>query len=168
MSRLRIVRGNTFFTRSEVEARTYAGELIEDFDLEQATGIKIVARAGYKAIDMTDFSISGNYLSIKWKGLPCGHYGLDVSGLWNGIEWRFFNDDVLSIVESSDKANIPPDCIIRDDYYIIDAATFIAPELIGGGGSEIWFGTQAQYDALSAAKKSVITAFIYEEEEDEE
>lgn len=91
MSELRIVRGNTFFTRSEVVAKTYDGEPIQDFDLGQATDIKVNVKTEYKTTVMEDFDIDGNNINIKWKGLSCGRYGLEVSGIYNGIEWRFFN-----------------------------------------------------------------------------
>lgn len=135
MSKLRIVRGNTFFTRSEVIAKNYAGEIIQNFDLEQATGVRVIAKTGYKAIGMDDFDIDGNYISILWKDIPCGNYGLDVSGIYDGIEWRFYDIDVLKVVESNESANIPPDCIIRDDYYMLDAVTLLTTEVSGGGSS---------------------------------
>lgn len=121
MSELKIVRGNTFFTRSEVVAKTYAGDVIADFDLGQSTDIKINVRTEHKTTAMNDFNVDGNFINIKWKGFPCGKYGLDVSGIYQGIEWRFFNRFVLTIVESNADANIPPGCIIRDDTYNIGA-----------------------------------------------
>lgn len=125
MSELRIVRGNTFFTRSEVTAKTYAGDVIDDFDLSQATDIKVNVKTEYKATAMEKFDIDEKYINIKWKGLSCGRYGLEVSGIYNGIEWRFYNRFVLAIVESNAEANIPEDSIIREDYYSLDAVTHV-------------------------------------------
>lgn len=125
MSELRIVRGNTFFIRIDVFAKDYSGEEIQDFNLEESTDIKVRARAEYKATYLDDFTISGNKIRIKWEGMPCGTYGIDVSGVFNGIKWRFFNRSVLTIVESNKEANIPESSIIDDDTYDIDGVVVI-------------------------------------------
>lgn len=128
MNDLRIVRGNTFFTRIDVYAKDYSGEEIEDFNLEDSTDIKVVVRTEYKSTIIDDFSISGNKLTIKWKGMSCGKYGIDVSGVYNGIEWRFYNRNVLAIVESNAEANIPESSIVDDETYDIEAITLVLTE----------------------------------------
>lgn len=125
MNELRIVRGNTFFIRIDVFAKDYSGEEIQDFNLEESTDIKVRARTEYKATYLDDFTISGNEIRIKWENMPCGKYGIDVSGVFNGIQWRFFNRSVLTIVESNKEANIPESSIIDDDTYDIDGVVVI-------------------------------------------
>lgn len=133
MSKLRIVGGNTFFTKTAVTAQTYDGRQITDFDLSLATDITVVARSNFRNIQMSEWSVSGNDLIIKWKAMPLGSYGLVVSGKYQGLEWRFHTEDVLSIVDTNAKANIPPDCIIREDFYIIDGTTLVLVPVSGAG-----------------------------------
>lgn len=134
MSKLKIVGGNTFFTKTEVTAQTYDGSQITDFDLSLATDITVVARSNFRNIQMSEWSVSGNDLVIKWKAMPLGSYGLVVSGKYQGLEWRFHTEDVLSIVDTNAKANIPPDCIIREDFYVIDGVTLLVTGISGGEG----------------------------------
>lgn len=150
MSELKIVRGNTFFTRSEVVAKTYDGTVIQDFDLSQATDIAVVARTDYARVKMTPQEITGNNLDLMWKNMKSGRYGLDVSGVYNGLEWRFYNKFVLSIVESNDDANIPQDCIIRENFYLLDVTTLVMTAVEGGGGSNVQ-SDWAEDDSSNAA-----------------
>lgn len=151
MSELKIVRGNTFFTRSEVVAKTYDGTVIQDFDLSQATDIVVIARTDYARVKMTPQEITGNNLDLMWKDMKSGCYGLDVSGIYNGLEWRFYNKFVLSIVESNDDANIPQDCIIREDFYLLDATTLVMTAVEGGGGN-----VQSDWDEDDATNAAYI------------
>lgn len=72
MSELRIVRGNTFWTRTTVTAKDYEGTIIDDFDLSQSTDVVVIIRTAYRNIVMTEWSITGNDLEIKWKDIPTG------------------------------------------------------------------------------------------------
>ena len=134
MSELRIVRGNTFWTRTTVTAKDYEGTVIDDFDLSQSTDVVVIIRTAYRNIVMAEWSITGNDLEIKWKDIPTGRYGLDVSGIYDGIEWRFYTENVLDIVNSNAQANIPADTIIKEDFYAIDGVTMMVTQ-IGGGGN---------------------------------
>ena len=120
MERLVIVRGNTFYTRTKVKARTYSGSLIQDFDLSSSTDMVVTVRSSGLSIVMDTWIVNGNFLDIKWEGIPCGAYGLDVRGVYNGVAWRFYNTDVLEIVESNSEANIPEDSIISEGFYLLD------------------------------------------------
>ena len=151
MSELRIVRGNTFYTRSQVVAKTYDGQVIQDFDLALATDIVVMARTDYRNVAMVSWEINGNNLDVLWRALPCGRYGLDVSGIYNGLEWRFYNAFVLAIVESNDLANIPQDCIIREDFYSLDATTLVMTAVEGGGGN-----VQSDWEETDDTKASYI------------
>lgn len=135
MSELRIVRGNTFWTRTTVTAKDYEGTIIDDFDLSQSADVVVIIRTAYRNIVMTEWSIAGNDLEIKWKDIPTGRYGLDVSGIYDGIEWRFYNENVLDIVNSNAQANIPDDTIIKEDFYAIDGVTMMVTQVISGGGN---------------------------------
>ena len=135
MSELRIVRGNTFWTKTTVTAKDYEGTVIDDFDLSQSTDVVVIIRTAYRNIVMTEWSITGNDLEIKWKDIPTGRYGLDVSGIYDGIEWRFYTENVLDIVNSNAQANIPADTIIREDFYAIDGVTMMVTQIGGGGGN---------------------------------
>lgn len=135
MSELRIVRGNTFWTRTTVTAKDYEGTVIDDFDLSQSTDVVVIIRTAYRNIVMTEWSITGNDLEIKWKDIPTGRYGLDVSGIYDGIEWRFYTENVLDIVNSNAQANIPDDTIIKEDFYAIDGVTMMVTQVIGGSGN---------------------------------
>lgn len=135
MSELRIVKGNTFWTKTTVTAKDYEGTVIDDFDLSQSTDVVVIIRTAYRNIVMTEWSITGNDLEIKWKDIPTGRYGLDVSGIYDGIEWRFYTENVLDIVNSNAQANIPDDTIIKEDFYAIDGVTMMVTQVIGGGGN---------------------------------
>lgn len=138
MSELRIVRGNTFWTRTTVTAKDYEGTVIDDFDLSQSTDVVVIIRTAYRNIVMTEWSITGNDLEIKWKDIPTGRYGLDVSGIYDGIEWRFYTENVLDIVNSNAQANIPDDTIIKEDFYAIDGVTMMVTQIGGGNVQSDW------------------------------
>ena len=138
MSELRIVRGNTFWTRTTVTAKDYEGTIIDDFDLSQSTDVVVIIRTAYRNIVMTEWSITGNDLEIKWKDIPTGRYGLDVSGIYDGIEWRFYTENVLDIVNSNAQANIPDDTIIKEDFYAIDGVTMMVTQIGGSNVQSDW------------------------------
>jgi hypothetical protein len=151
MSELRIVRGNTFWTRTTVTAKDYEGTIIDNFDLSQSTDVVVIIRTAYRNIVMTEWSITGNDLEIKWKDIPTGRYGLDVSGIYDGIEWRFYTENVLDIVNSNAQANIPDDTIIKEDFYAIDGVTMMVTQVVGGGGN-----VQSDWDEEDNTKASYI------------
>lgn len=138
MSELRIVRGNTFWTRTTVTAKDYEGTVIDDFDLSQSTDVVVIIRTAYRNIVMAEWSITENDLEIKWKDIPTGRYGLDVSGIYDGIEWRFYTENVLDIVNSNAQANIPADTIIKEDFYAIDGVTMMVTQIGGSNVQSDW------------------------------
>ena len=157
MDELRIVRGNTFHTVSTVVARTYAGEIIPDFHLADATNISVnIIRDEQKIA--AQFEVTGNDIDILWKGIPKGKYGIECQGIYQGVEWRFANRFVLTIVENNAAANIPPNCIVRDDFYTIDATTLLMPVISGGGGVQSdWNESDSTDDAYIKNKPSIPT-----------
>ena len=169
MSELRIVRGNTFWTRTTVTAKDYEGTIIDDFDLSQSTDVVVIIRTAYRNIVMTEWSITGNDLEIKWKDIPTGRYGLDVSGIYDGIEWRFYNENVLDIVNSNAQANIPDDTIIKEDFYAIDGVTMMVTQIGGSNVQSDWEeedNTKASYiknkpNLSSYARNVLINGIIH-------
>jgi len=68
MDELKIIKGNTFSTVTEVKAYTYDNELIGDFDLSSCTDIQIKAHIGSKAIPVYTFQVEdGNKIVIRWE-----------------------------------------------------------------------------------------------------
>lgn len=51
-----------------------------------------------------------------------GSYTLEVTGKYNGVEWRYYGSTpIFDIVYSNEQANIPKACIIAEDQYILQA-----------------------------------------------
>lgn len=128
MSEIKIVRGNTFATRTHVRAFRIDGTEIQDFDLSACENIKAYARAEYVARkELQHTVLSGNYLRAVFPAemQHVGKYGLEVTGTLRGIEWRFFDRHILTIVESNAEASIPQSSIIDDDYYEVNGAVLI-------------------------------------------
>jgi hypothetical protein len=159
MDDLRIVRGNTFHTVSTVEARTYAGAIIPDFHLTDATDISVnIITDDLKMA--AQFEVTGNDIDILWKDIPKGKYGIECLGIYQGVEWRFANRFVLTIVENNAAANIPPNCIIREDFYTIDATTLLMPVISGGGGVQSdWDESDTSSMAYIKHKPTNVSAF---------
>ena len=160
MDELRIVRGNTFHTVSTVVARTYAGEIIPDFHLADARNISVNIISDEQKI-AAQFEVTGNDIDILWKGIPKGKYGIECQGIYQGVEWRFANRFVLTIVENNAAANIPPNCIVRDDFYTIDATTLLMPVISGGGGVQSdWNENDTSSMAYIKHKPANVSAFV--------
>lgn len=158
MSELRIVRGNTFHTVSTVEARTYAGAIIPDFHLTDATDISVTIFSDDLKM-AAQFEVAGNDIDILWKDVPKGKYGIECQGIYQGVEWRFSNRFVLTIVENNAAANIPPNCIIREDFYTIDATTLLMPVISGGGLQSDWNESDTSSMAYIKHKPTNVSAF---------
>lgn len=127
MSNIKIVRGNTFAVRMHVKALRFNGTEITDFDLSECTDIVVSARTSYTKTTLAATVLDGNYLRIMYPAelQKLGCHGFDVTGAHNGTPWRFFNTDVLEIVETNADASIPESSIIDEDYYSVDEAVVI-------------------------------------------
>ena len=142
MSDLRIVRGNTFYTRAKITARDAAtGNIVQGFSLNACEDLQFFAVRRGKSIEISSFSIlDSTHIRIKWNGneMKVGGYGLEGTGKYNGLEWRFYNTEryVFAIVESNEEANIPPSAFIETDYYQIEAEVSLVSAL--GGEQADW------------------------------
>lgn len=52
-------------------------------------------------------------------------YGLEVTGKYNGVDWRFANYDVLQIVHTNAEANIPEGAFVSDGFFRIEPSELI-------------------------------------------
>lgn len=121
MNNLRIVKGNTFWTLTEVIAIDSNGSRIEDFNLSACTNISVYLVTKFKRHNASYNVLENNELQVKWDGklLGVSSYSLEVTGLYNGIDWRFYDSDVLKIVYSNADANIPESSFVSEDFYRI-------------------------------------------------
>lgn len=129
MSETKIVRGNTFAVKTRVRAFRINGSEIQDFDLSQCTEIVVKAKSSY-SFKTLDFDVlENNEMRIVFDASiqHVGDYGLDVTGMYNDVAWRYFDKDLISIVETNAEANIPPSSIIDDDYYMLTIGSPYVP-----------------------------------------
>ena len=124
MSDLKLVRGNTFKTITQVKAYKYNGEEITDFNLQDCTNIKITSHVSGYSNNIDTFSVlENNMLEITWDGgrTRIGKYSLEVTGKLNGVDWRFYDKKpIFTIVSTNSEANIPQQSIIKEDFYQVD------------------------------------------------
>ena len=123
MSRLRLVKGNTFYTKNEIRAYRYDGTEIEDFSLTQCKNIKVIANKVHSREIINNYNILDDHtLRIQWVGskLQLGPYRLEITGKYKEADFRYFSEEpIFDIVNSADDQEIPADSIIESDYYII-------------------------------------------------
>ena len=121
MSKLKIVKGNTFDTVVEIRAYKYNGEEITDFDLNNCTNLIINSKVSKEFYRVQDFQIiDANHIDIHWDGKKTknGDYSLEVTGKYNGDDWRFYDKAaIFTIVNTNAEANIPKNSIIREHCY---------------------------------------------------
>lgn len=126
MSRLRLVKGNTFYTKNEIRAYRYDGTEIEDFSLTQCKNIKVIANKVHSREIINNYNILDDHnIRIQWVGskLQLGPYRLEITGKYNETDFRYFSEDpIFDIVNSADDQEIPADSIIESDYYIINGS----------------------------------------------
>ena len=116
---LRIVRGNAFSIKIQVEAVRLDGTVVEDFNLSEANATLKVWHAGDK--QTKTFTIEGNNALIGFDGTePLGWYGIEMSGTWQDAPWRFAVVQVFQVVETSEKANVPSWTILTDQTYFVE------------------------------------------------
>lgn len=137
MSELRIVRGNTFYTRVTITARDAAtGNIVERFDLNDCGSLAFYAVRRNRKEQITNYTIlSENVVRIKWTGsdMKVGGYGLEGTGTFEGLEWRFYDTEryVFNIVESNEEANVPASAFIETDYYQVNTGISLISSLNG-------------------------------------
>ena len=156
MSRLRLVKGNTFYTKNEIRAYRYDGTEIEDFSLTQCQDIKIIAHKVRGREIINNYNVIDDHtIRIQWVGskLELGPYRLEIIGKCNGIDFRYFSDvPIFDIVNSIDDQEIPADSIISTDYYVLNTMpSYIdIPNIIIEGIQSDW--NERDHSALSYIK----------------
>ena len=147
---LRIVRGNGFSMKIDVEARRLDGSLVDSFDLSQADATLKLVHYGEKTSQ--DFIIEGNSAIIAFGGsLLNGWYGFEMSGTFDYEPWRWCVKDVFQIVETNEKANIPTWTFLAGDTYTV---TGVLTLMSGGGGGGVQ--VQADWDETSVNSPAYI------------
>ena len=123
MSKLKIVKGNTFETVIEVRAYKYNGEEITNFDLNKCTNIVITSHVSNDTSRVTDYEIlDAKNMSVRWnKPTKLGDYAIEVSGKIGNDNWRFYDKKpIFTIVNTNAEAEVPQQSIIREDCYYVD------------------------------------------------
>ncbi|MBR2016485.1 MAG: hypothetical protein IKA00_04180 [Prevotella sp.] len=116
---LRIVRGNAFNIKIQVEAVRLDGTKVDNFNLAEANAQLKVWHAGQKTA--REFVIDGNNAIISFDGTEMlGWYGLEMSGTFESAPWRFAVVQVFQIVETNEKANVPSWTILTDQTYFVE------------------------------------------------
>ena len=116
---LKIVRGNDFATQMTITALDAAGNVIEDFSLEDSTDIvvKYILAGQSHTIEAYDYEIEGNDITIQWSDLALGKYGFEIEGKFNGYSWRSAARFIFQIVADNASANIPDGVLVADGVY---------------------------------------------------
>ena len=116
---LRIVRGNAFTLRIVVKAYDINGSEIEGFVLDPATDTLLLTTTN--AVRPLSFTVeegSTNHAIVSFgAAMQANYYGLDFSGTWGGVAWRFSAKNVFQIVELTAQGNVPKDGVVYDDTY---------------------------------------------------
>lgn len=116
---LRIVRGNAFNVKIQVEAIRLDGTKVDNFNLAEANAQLKVWHAGQKTAK--EFVIDGNSAIISFADTELlGWYGLEMSGTFESAPWRFAVTQVFQIVETNEKANVPAWTFLTDDTYFVE------------------------------------------------
>lgn len=116
---LRIVRGNAFNIKIQVEAIRLDGTKVDNFNLAESSPQLKVWHAGQKTDK--EFVIDGNNAIISFDGTELlGWYGLEMSGTFESAPWRFAVVQVFQIVETNEKANVPSWTILTDSTYFVE------------------------------------------------
>ena len=138
---LRIVRGNAFSIKIHVEAVRLDGTKVEDFDLSQSSAILKLIHAGVK--NDKEFMIDGNNAIISFDGAELlGWYGVEMTGAFQNLPWRFQVNQVFQIVETNEKANVPSWTILTDSTYFVEGVLTLYAE--GSSHQADWNETDPQ------------------------
>ena len=170
MEQLKLLRGNTFFTKHEVIAYAYDGSIVENFDLSQCTDLQIIAHKVNANEIITSYNVTdGNYIRIQWYGpfQQVGPYRLEILGRYDGIEWRFFDKQpIFILVDTISEVHIPEDRIINVDYYSLDASNIFleVPTYIIDAVQSDWEETNDSSFAYIKNKPDLLSASIEDEE----
>ena len=125
---LRIVRGNDFGIIYPIRPKYPDGSTVEGFDLNACTDLLIqIRRDGGSVKDVMTYAegyvITGEKeLRVNYDGLKLriGSYRLDISGKFQGRDWRSYSKaEGFGIVESNEEANIPVGSFIADGVYTV-------------------------------------------------
>ena len=134
---LKIVRGNDFATQMTITALDAAGNVIEDFSLEDSTDIvvKYILAGQSHTIEAYDYEIEGNDITIQWSDLALGKYGFEIEGKFNGYSWRSAARFIFQIVADNASANIPDGVLVDGVYKLSDWLRLLSGT--GGGGKQV-------------------------------
>ena len=115
----RIVRGNAFSLRIVVKAYDVNGSEIEGFVLNPETDTLLLTMSNAvrpMSFILEDGSTNHAIVSLG-AALQTGYYGLDFSGIFGGVAWRFSAKNVFQIVEMTSQGNVPKDGVVYNDTY---------------------------------------------------
>lgn len=125
---LRIVRGNAFKLRLEVEARRGDGTVIDGFTLSGDETLKQLKNGTATALT---FVPDGNAAIISFDDdLDLGTYGLEMTGTYQDEPWRWCVTAVFQIVETNARANIPAWTFFADDTYTMTGTVSLLSTMV--------------------------------------
>lgn len=126
---LRVVRGNGFKLKINIEAYTPSGRKVEDFVLGEAV-LKCGSKTPYATKAYT--ILEGTTIIVEFSGTEAlGTYGMQMNGTFEGEAWRWAGNEVFKIVETNASAHIPEGTVQIEDTYLA-TAKFV---LLGGDGA---------------------------------
>lgn len=134
---LKIVSGNDFATQMTITAIDAAGNVIENFSLEDSTDVvvKYTLAGTSHTIEAYDYDIEGNDITIQWSDLSLGKYGFEIEGKFNGYSWRSAARFIFQIVADNASANIPDGVLVDGVYKLNDWLRLLSGT--GGGGKQV-------------------------------
>lgn len=168
MDQLRILRGNTFYTKNEITAYRFDGSKIEGFSLQECENIKIIANKLNAREIITNYNIvDANTIRIQWLASKqtLGPYRLEIIGKYNGTDWRYFDPDpIFVIVDHAREVNIPKDSVLSSDYFILDNSNIFIdnPNIIIAAQSD-WEETNKTSFAYIKNKPDLLDADVLNE-----
>jgi len=120
---LRIVRGNDFAILYELKI-----DGADEFDLSECSSLSVkMRRNGYAAKDVMEYAegweiVGADTIRVDFDGMKMklGSYRIDISGVYEGKDWRTYSKDLAFwIVDSVEEANIPVGSFVLDGLYQI-------------------------------------------------
>lgn len=134
----KIVKGNAFGLRLQLEPVYLEGSPVDGFDVAQAhpaLQMKSVAQNSWVSVPYE--IIDAKTVTTQFDGdLPLGVYGFQMSGVWEDEEWRWCAKTVFMIVEETKSANLPVDGILLDDTLIVTPVITFAKGKDGRDGKD--------------------------------
>lgn len=110
---IKIPRGNDFATSINMSAVSLEGMPSDGFSLSHAESIALRLVGTHKRHEPKSVVVTGNVVTAHWSGhIQCGVYGIEITGTYQNLDFRYAEKEAITIVETSAEADNPPATIV--------------------------------------------------------